>query len=174
MAAARVNLLTAEQLADRLDDAFRLLTVGSRTALPRHQTLRATIDWSYQLLNEAERLLLQRLSVFAGGCTLEAAEAVCAGEGLESDQVLDLLASLVAKSMVAADRQPGEGLRYRLFETVRQYGEEKLYAAGQSARLRTRHRDYFLAFVEATQPYLQSRDWLIWQRKLAGDVDNLR
>ena len=108
MAAARMNLLSADQLADRLDDAFRLLTGGSRTALPRQQTLRATIDWSYELLSEPERLLLQRLSVFAGGCTLEAAEAVCAGRGPGSRRGAGRAGALVAKSMVTADRQPGE------------------------------------------------------------------
>src|SRR5262249_41289423 len=120
LAAARVKLLTVDQIAERLDDRFRLLTGGSRTALPRHQTLRAAIDWSYDLLAEPERTLLRRLSVFAGGWTLEAAEAVCADENLAADAVLELLAHLVDKSLVLVE-ESGEGeVRYRLLETMRQ------------------------------------------------------
>src|SRR6185369_559794 len=118
MAAARLNMLSAEQLAGRLDDVFRVLTGGSRTALPRQQTLRATLDWSHRLLSEAERLLLRRLSVFAGGCTLEAAEAVCSDEGLDAGAVLELLGVLVAKSMVIAVRPAGQSVRYHFLETV--------------------------------------------------------
>jgi predicted ATPase/DNA-binding CsgD family transcriptional regulator len=183
MAAARLSILTAEQLADRLDDTFRLLTGGSRAALPRQQTLRATIDWSYKLLTEPERVLIQRLSVFAGGCTLEAAEAVCAdspGEALEArqailpDDIVDVLASLAAKSMVIADRRPGEEPRYRLLEFVRQYAREKLQDAGDSARLHRRHRDYFLTFTETDFPKHDSEDWASWERKLRDESDNLR
>jgi predicted ATPase/DNA-binding CsgD family transcriptional regulator len=171
MAAARVNLLTAGQLADRLDDAFRLLTRGSRTALPRQQTLRATIDWSYQLLSPEERLLFQSLSVFAGGCTLEAIEAVCA---TESANVLDRLAALVAKSMVQADRRQGQEARYRLQELMRQYAHEKLQEAGGSQHLPARHRDYFLAFAETHVPKLRTGERLVWTRKLEADQQNLR
>src|SRR5579859_2325114 len=132
MAAARINLFSAEQLASRLADVFGLLTAGSRTALQRQQTLRATIDWSYGLLNECERLLLARLSVFAGGCTLDGAEGVCAGEGLEAREVLQVLSSLVAKSMVISIRQgDGEG-RYSLLETIRQYAWDKLSKADEA------------------------------------------
>jgi non-specific serine/threonine protein kinase len=160
MAAARVNILTPQQLAHRLDNAFGVLSGGSRTALPRQQTLRATIDWSYNLLSEPEQRVLQRLSVFAGGCTLEAAEAVCAGEAVPAEQVLDLLGALVAKSMVVADQPPGEAMRYRLLEMIRQYAREKLEAAGERPQALTRQRDYYLAFVEADRGTLSTTEQL--------------
>jgi predicted ATPase/class 3 adenylate cyclase len=131
LAAARVTVLRVEQIAARLDDRFRLLTGGSRTAVPRQQTLRALIDWSYDLLAEAERVMLQRSSVFVGGWTLEAAEAVCAGDGLDHDEVLDVLAQLVNKSLVVADREQGQETRYRLLETIRQYALERLVESGK-------------------------------------------
>jgi predicted ATPase len=174
MAAARMNLLGADQLADRLDDAFRLLTGGSRAALPRQQTLRATLDWSYKLLDDSQRLLLQRLSVFAGGCTLEAAEAICAGDGLEAGEVLDVLGALVTKSMVIAEHTPGEAARYHLLETVRQYAREKLNDAGETARLHNRHLDYFLAFAEDAFPRLQAPEGPAWRDKVAAERDNWR
>jgi predicted ATPase/DNA-binding SARP family transcriptional activator/Tfp pilus assembly protein PilF len=177
LAAARTSVLTLEQLASRLDDAFRLLTGGSRSALPRQQTLRATIEWSYQLLNDRERLLFQRLSVFAGGCTLEAAEAICSGAGLEAREVLDLLASLAAKSMVSVDfpKDPdADATRYRLLETVRQYAREKLEESGERASLHTRHLEYFLAYIETFGPKVYTVDWAIWRRKLEAEHDNLR
>src|SRR3982750_3944136 len=121
LAAAWVKALPVEQINARLDDRFHVLTGGSRTALPRHQTLRATIDWSYQLLSEPERRLLRRLAVFAGGCSLAAAEAVCSGDGLKSNEVLERLAALVDKSMVVAETRPGEATRYHLLEMVRQF-----------------------------------------------------
>jgi len=141
LAAARLNMLDTEQIASRLDNTFRLLVGGARTAVPRQQTLRATIDWSYQLLSEQERLLLRRLSVFVGGCSLEGVEAVCAGEGLEEGEILDLLTSLVNKSMVIADQMQGAKTRYHLLETVRQYAREKLFDVGESKALRDRHLD---------------------------------
>ncbi len=187
MAAGRMNLLGAEQLADRLDDVFRLLTGGSRTALPRQQTLRATLDWSYELLGQPERLLLQRLSVFAGGCTLEAAEVVCAdteGDGLEAGQpisapvvgaeIVERLGSLVAKSMVNSRPQADQEMRYYLLETVRQYAGEKLREAGETARLHTRHRDYYLAFAEKNVPKLETPDHAHWRPKLMAEQDNFR
>ena len=174
LAAARLRLLNTETLTAQLDDVFRVLTSGSRTALPRHQTLRATVEWSYQLLSEAERLLLQRLSVFAGGCTLEAAEAVCSGDGLEASEIMDRLAALVDKSMVIAERQPGEEARYRLLEMVRQYAQEKLEAARERAGLHTRHRDYFLAFTETRALKLQTSERFIWEPKLVAELDNVR
>jgi predicted ATPase/DNA-binding CsgD family transcriptional regulator len=174
MAAARVNILTADQLADRLDDAFRLLTGGSRAALPRQQTLRATVDWSYELLSAMERLLFQRLSVFAGGCTLEAAEAVCTdGFGTQPPDVLGILASLVAKSMVVAERRQGVDTRFRLLEFMHQYAHEKLREAGGSEQLAGRHRDYFLAFAEANAHKLHSDERLAWARKLEAEQENL-
>src|SRR5207302_5748066 len=117
-----------EQIAARLDDRFQLLTGGSRTALPRQQTLRATVDWSFDLLSDAERTLLARLSVFASGFTLESAEAVCGSGDLEAGVVLDHLSSLVDKSLVLAEEQHGRG-RYRLLETIRQYAQERLEAS---------------------------------------------
>jgi predicted ATPase/DNA-binding SARP family transcriptional activator len=173
LAAARFGVLTAEQVADRLEDAFRLLTGGTRTALPRHQTLRATMDWSFNLLDEKERLLLHRLPAFAGGFTLEAAEAVCAGEGLERQEVLDLLTMLVNKSLVVVNRKQGEETRYQLLETVRQYARVKLLAAGESKWLSNRHCDYYLWLAEQAEPRLKSAERLIWTRKLILEHHNM-
>ena len=130
LAAARVRMLSVEQIASGLSDRFRLLTGGPRTAPPRLKTLRASVDWSHELLSDAERALLRRLAVFAGGFTLEAAEEVCAGEGIEREHVLDLLGSLVDQSLVIAEGTEA-GVRYRLLETVRQYGLERLAEAGE-------------------------------------------
>ena len=134
LAAVRVKLLRPEQIAARLDDRFRLLTGGSRSALPRHQTLRALIDWSYDLLTDPERTLLRRLAVFAGGWTLEAAEAICAGDGLEGVEVLDTLSQLVNKSLALPDCEAGDEARYQLLETIRQYAREKLLDVGAGTR----------------------------------------
>ena len=175
MAAARMNMLTAEQLAGRLDNAFSTLARGRRTALPRQQTMRAALDWSWALLAEPERLLLARLSVFAGGCTLAAAEAVCAGEGLAASQVLETLAALAAKSMVVADRRQGQATRYRLLEIVRQYGAEKLAAADDGPRRRRRHRDYFAALAEqSAQAPFGSETWFIWVQRREAERENFR
>jgi len=154
LAAARVEALTPDQIAARLDQRFRLLTGGSRAALPRQQTLRATLDWSYELLTEPERLLLNRLAVFAGGWSLEAAEVVCADERIAWGDVLDLLAHLISKSLVLAD-EAGDGTeRYRLLETVRQYARERLLAAGEAEATHQRHAEYFLSFGEELDPVL--------------------
>jgi len=174
MAAARLNMLTTEQLASRLDNAFRLLTVGSRTALPRHRTLRAVVDWSYQLLDEGERILLRRLSVFAGGWTLDGAELVCAGEGIEDLEIFDLLASLVDKSIVSVEREQGSETRYRLLEIVRQYAREKLHDAGESKNLRDRHLAYFATLTDQAYPHIHGAGRLEWTRKLKQEYDNLR
>src|SRR5262249_11829020 len=128
LAAAWAKILPITEIDARLDDRFRLLTRGSRTALPRHQTLRASIDWSYDLLSEKERLVLRRFAVFAGGWTLEAAEGVVSGNGIEAWEVLGMLSSLVEKSLVQQEEQAREG-RYRMLETIRQYGHEKLGAS---------------------------------------------
>jgi predicted ATPase/class 3 adenylate cyclase len=172
LAAARVKLLPLDHIAARLDDRFRLLTGGSRTALPRHQTLRATMDWSYDLLSQAERDLLLRLSVFAGGWTLEAAEAVCSGESIEDSQVFDLLSQLVDKSLVVVD-EAGEA-RYRLLETVRQYGRDRLQESGQGDAWRVRHRERFLTFVEQAEPQLWGAEQTHWLHRLEKDHDNVR
>lgn len=171
LAAARVRALPLEELNERLDDRFRLLTGGSRTALPRQQTLRALIDWSYDLLSEPERLLLRRLSVFAGGWTLEAAETVSGADPLEKWAVLDLLTSLVEKSLVVYEESEG---RYRLVETMRQYARDRLQEAGETAALRGRHRDFFAALAERAGPELFGSEQTIWVRRLEREHDNLR
>ncbi len=145
LAAARVNMFSTTQIAARLDDRFNLLTGGSRTALPRQQTLRASIDWSWNLLSDPERVLLRCLAVFAGGWTLEAAESVCNGAGdIESNQVSELMTQLVAKSLVIANRQPGRERRFHLHETINQYAQEKLIEAGEQETIRSQHLKYFL------------------------------
>ena len=180
LAAARVKLLPIDQIVARLDDRFRLLTSGSRTALLRHQTLRATIDWSYDLLGEDERCVLCRLSVFVGGWTLEAAEAVCADrEPAESAhiapaQVLDHLSQLVNKSLVSAERAPGQETRYRMLETIRQYASEKLTDSSEAHTIRNRHLDYFVEWVERAEPELHRPQQLDWLNRLEADYDNLR
>jgi predicted ATPase/class 3 adenylate cyclase len=170
LAASRVRLLRVEQIAARLDDRFRLLTGGSRSALPRQQTLRALIDWSYDLLAAHERTLLQHLSVFAGGWSLEAAEAI------GRDNVLDTLATLVDKSLVNVTRAAGEEARYTLLETIRQYANEKLVAAGaaEAAAVRERHLAYFIHFAEAVQPRLFGPEEDYWLEQLEREHDNLR
>ncbi|HLV79242.1 MAG TPA: hypothetical protein VKT32_03140, partial [Chthonomonadaceae bacterium] len=141
LAAARISVLSLQEITERLDDCIRLLRGGSRTAASRQQTLQATLDWSYALLTEQERRLLERLSVFAGGWTLAAAERVCSGEGIETWEVLDLLTSLVSRSLALFEEWE-ERSRYRLLEVVRQYARQKLAENAQVA-LRQRHREYF-------------------------------
>jgi predicted ATPase/class 3 adenylate cyclase len=179
LAAARVRVLGLEQIARRLDDRFRLLAGGTRTALPRQQTLRALVDWSHELLSEGEKVLLRRLAVFAGGWTLEAAEAVCVGEGIAAEEVLDLLGGLVDQSLVVAEessRTPGAAgdVRYRLLETIRQYAAEKLGAGGEEAAVRARHAAYCLALVQEAEPHLARHEQLVWFARLEADLDNLR
>ena len=173
LAAARVKVLSAEQIAARLDDRFRLLTGGSRTALPRQQTLRAAIDWSHNLLSKKERVLFRRLSVFVGGFTLEAAEAVCTGKGVEAAEVLDVLTHLVDKSLVVVDEQPGEA-RYRLLDTVRQYGRDRLLESKEAPVVRQRHRDWYLGLAERAEPELHGPDQGVWLDRLETEHDNLR
>lgn len=172
LAAALVSVLTVEQIASRLDDRFRILTGGSRTALPRHQTLGAAIDWSYNLLPEDERTLLQRMSVFAGGWTLEASEAVCSGDAIETADILGLLGHLVAKSMVVMETQDGEA-RYRLFETIRQYAQERLLEKGEASKMAERHRDWYLRLAEQAQSGRQGPQ-AAWLTRLEAEHDNLR
>ena len=173
LAATRVKVLPVHQIAARLDDRFRLLTGGSRTALPRQQTLRAVMDWSYILLSEKERTLLRRLSVFAGGWTLDAAEAVCSGNRIETVEVLDLLAQLVDRSLVAVDREDAEA-RYRLLDTVRQYAREKLQDSGEETEVHGRHREWFLDLAERTEPELLGPEQGVWLARLEAEHDNLR
>jgi predicted ATPase len=155
LASARMRMLSVDQIAAAVSDRFRLLTGGPRTALERHQTLRASVEWSHDLLSDDERLSLRRLAVFAGGFTLEGAEAVCARDDIGRERVLDLLGSLVDQSLVIAEER-GSGVRYRLLETVRQHGLEKLGAAGEVDSLRGRHRDFFLALAERAAPKLET------------------
>src|SRR5918998_1234587 len=151
LAAARAKVLSVEQIAERLDDSFGLLSAGGRTAMPRHRTLHATMDWSHELLPDEERALFRRLSVFAGGFLLGAAESVCAGEELERGEVLELLSHLVDKSLVVAREVSGEA-RYRLLETVRQYAREKLSESDEAELLRERHAGFYLALAEEAEP----------------------
>jgi non-specific serine/threonine protein kinase len=188
LAAARVRLLSMEQIANRLEADFHLLTGGSRTALPRHQTLKAMIDWSYNLLSEKERRLLVRLSVFAGGWTLEAAEQVCAdqaGGPLSGDEIIDLLGLLVDKSLVViAEDGSGDQRRYRMLETIRQYALEKLAnekhadiqltGYSEESALRQRHLDYFVALALKAEPHLRSKGQQIWLNQMDADLDNIR
>jgi predicted ATPase/class 3 adenylate cyclase len=171
LAAARARALSVEQIAVRLEDRFRLLTGGNRAALPRQQTLRALIDWSYDLLTEDERVLLRRLAVFAGGWTVDAAEAVGAGGTHEMTNVLDLLTRLVEKSLVA--REAPDGGRYRLLETVRQYAQEKLIDSGEDDDIRTRHLAFYLSFAERADPKLRGPDAGAWLSRLDLEGENL-
>jgi predicted ATPase/DNA-binding CsgD family transcriptional regulator len=173
LAAARTKVLSVEQIADRLDDCFGLLADGGRTAMPRQRTLHATMDWSHELLSEEERALFRRLSVFAGGFTLEAAEAVCAGEDLERAEVLGTLSRLVDKSLVAVWERDGE-TRYRLLETVRQYGREKLDGSGEEAEAGRRHADFFGGFAEEAERELTGPDQARWLTRLETEHDNIR
>ncbi|MDF9814401.1 BTAD domain-containing putative transcriptional regulator [Streptomyces sp. SPB162] len=202
LAAARLRSMSASEIASRLgarsaapergeygpgirpDERFRLLSRGSRTAQPRQKTLRGVVDWSWDLLTEPERAVLRRVSVFAGGWTLEAAESVCADReedegatreaGVDAFDVLDLIDSLVDKSLVVAHRPEGaDGVRYRMLETIRAYGAERLAEAGETAVLRRAHARYFLGVVDAAEPHLRRAEQLDWLRRLSVDQDNL-
>jgi predicted ATPase len=169
LAAARLRTLSPEQVATRLDDRFRLLTGGSRLALPRHQTLRAVVDWSWELLDDAERTLLRRLAVFSGGATLAAAEQVCAGDDLAAEDVLDVLSSLVDKSLVVLT----EDGRYRLLETIKAYGVERLAEAGELDAVRWAHVDHFGRLAATAEPYLRRAEQLDWLARLDEEGDNV-
>ncbi|MGW6282328.1 BTAD domain-containing putative transcriptional regulator [Kribbella sp. NPDC055071] len=171
LAAARLRTMSLDQLADRLDDVFRLLTGGSRTALPRQRTLRAVIDWSWALLSDAERMVLRRLSVFYGGASLEAAERVCAGDTVDPDQVLELLTALTEKSLVVADT--GKSPRYRMLGTIKEYAAQRLAEAGESDLARHAHLRYFTELAETALPHLRRAEQLDWIALLADDHDNL-
>ncbi len=162
LAAARARVLTPEQIADRLDDRFRLLTGGGRAVLPHQQTLRTLIDWSYDLLDESERVLFSRLGVFGGGRTLEAIEAVCTGDGVDTYDALDLLQSLVDKSLLSVETGPDDNPRYTMIESVWQYAQERLEASGEADSLRNRHLDYFLADAERSKSGLEGPHAAHW------------
>jgi predicted ATPase/DNA-binding SARP family transcriptional activator len=171
LAAARLRTMSLDQLANRLDDRFRLLTGGSRTALPRHRTLRAVIDWSWELLSDAERTVLRRLSVFSGGASLEAAD-VCAGEAAEAWEVLDLLTALTEKSLVvvvAGEAAP----RYRMLGTIKEYAQQRLAEAGETDVAREAHLAYFTELAETADPHLRRAEQLEWLAVLAAEHDNI-
>ncbi|WP_432842654.1 BTAD domain-containing putative transcriptional regulator [Dactylosporangium sp. CA-092794] len=168
LAAARCRSLTPAQLADRLDDRFRLLTRGSRTALPRHQTLRAVVDWSWDLLTEPERVMLRRLAIFPGGATAESAAAVCDPEGRLGDAD-ELLTTLAEKSLLVA----GDDLRYRMLETIRAYGLQRLAECGETDELRRRHGAWFLALAQRLEPDLRRSGQLAALAVLKAEHDNL-
>ena len=172
LAAARVTILSPEEILQRLGDRFRLLTGGRRAAVPRQQTLQALIDWSWDLLAEPDRRLLRRLSVFAGGWTLDAATAVC-GDGIgDATAVLDALGRLIDRSLVVVDR--GATTRYRLLETIRQYARDRLIESGEAEARGRQHLDHFLAFAERAGPALWGPGMIEWTRRLEADEDNLR
>jgi predicted ATPase/class 3 adenylate cyclase len=173
LAAARVPAMAVAELARRLERSFAVLAAGHRDAVAHHQTLRATIDWSFQLLSGPEQVLLARLSVFAGGATLEGAEVVCSGEGIDPDAVFALLAGLVARSLVVAEDK-GPGTRYRLLETIRQYGEERLSEAGEAERWRTRHAAYYAGLLPRVRLHAHdSQEEVFWAVRLSAEQDNL-
>ncbi|WP_280438223.1 BTAD domain-containing putative transcriptional regulator [Nocardia carnea] len=196
LAAARLRTISLDQLAERLDDRFRLLTGGSRTAIPQHRTLRAVVDWSWELLTEAERTVLRRLAVFAGGASLEAAEQICADFGagqevvVEQFEVLDLLTTLTEKSLLltaergvrgdtagtgrdvpsgAGQRQP----RFRMLDTIRQYAQERLVAAGEAESARRAHLAYFTGLADTAEPHLRRAEQLEWLAVLEAEHDNI-
>ncbi len=179
LAAPKISILSVEQISNRLGDRFRLLTAGSHAVLERHQTLRATIDWSYNLLSPNEQVLFRRLSVFTGGWTLEAAESVCADEdtttqnALKAEDILELLGQLVNKSLVMTDERSGE-IRYRLLETIRQYAYEELLKSGDASKAQEHYLDFFVKLSEEVELKLMGKDQLIWFDRLEYEMDNTR
>ena len=174
LAAARVNVLSVEQIDIRLEDRFRLLTGGSRTSVARHRTLEGTVEWSYDLLSEAERRVLSALSVFLGGWSLEAAEEVCSGEGVEKGEVLDLLSHLVGKSLVVVEDDGRGARRYRYLETVQQYGRGRLVGSGEVERVKNRHLGFFFDLARRAEPELMGLRQASWLKQLHLEHDNLR
>ncbi|MEJ3659060.1 BTAD domain-containing putative transcriptional regulator [Actinomycetes bacterium KLBMP 9759] len=175
LAAARLRTLTPSEIAARLDDRFRLLTSGARTALPRHQTLRAVVDWSWDLLSEPERAVARRLAAFAGGATVAAAERVCsAPAGPPAEDVFELLASLVDKSLVVAvPQQQGAPTRYRMLETIREYAAERLDEAGERTATVAAHTAFVLELAETAEPHLRDSTQLVWLAKLRAEDDEI-
>jgi predicted ATPase/class 3 adenylate cyclase len=174
LAAARARVLSAEQIASRLDDRFRLLTGGNRSVLPHQQTLRTLIDWSYDLLSEAERVLFRRLGAFGGGRTIDGIEAVCTGDGVDKFDAIDLLQQLVDKSLLAVESDPDLGDRYTMIESVWQYAQDKLRESGESETLQNRHLDYFLALAEEARPGLEGPDVSAWLERVDTERGNFR
>jgi predicted ATPase/DNA-binding SARP family transcriptional activator/DNA-binding CsgD family transcriptional regulator len=174
LATARMGPLAVEQVAHRLEDSLALLTGGSRTAAPRQQTLRTTLDWSHNLLGEVEKALFRRLSVFAGGWTLEAAEEVCSGGCIERDDVLDLLGGLVDKSLVVTGEATEGTVRYRMLEPIRQYAREKLEESGEADQIKSSHTSFFLALAEEAEPQLSGSGQGRWLECIEANYDNMR
>ncbi len=174
LAAARVNMLSVEQIAARLNESFNLLAGIGRTRLERQQTLQASIDWSWNLLSHSERVLLARLSVFAGGWTLDAAESVCSGDVIESRNVLDLITQLVMKSLVVVDQESAGERRYHLLEMIRQYTHEKLMNSGDDEKIRTLHLNYFLNLSTQARLALRGPSRVDWMERLNDERNNLR
>jgi non-specific serine/threonine protein kinase len=173
LAAVRLRALTVGQILDQMGDRFRLLTTGSRAASPRQQTLRAAIGWSFGLLSEAERITWRRLSVFAGGFEMEAAEAVCWGDGLPREAVLDLVASLVEKSLVTRV-EDNLGARYRMLETIRDYGRERLRESGEQPALQRRHRDWYVGLARHVNKHSLGPSQAEWWQRASVELPNLR
>ncbi|HXF63234.1 MAG TPA: tetratricopeptide repeat protein, partial [Caldilineaceae bacterium] len=173
LAAARVNVLSPKQILDRLGDSVRLLTRGAQAGAPRHRTLRAALDWSFDLLSPAEQAFFTRLAVFAGSFSLEAVESVCAGDGLAQDDLLDLLADLVEKSLVIA-AEAGAEMRYRLLAPIRHYAAARLRVTDQEAHWRGQHAAWCLALARRADLELSGPDQALWLERLAREHDNLR
>src|SRR6266567_15762 len=173
LAAPRLRLMSAEELSQRLDQRFALLTDGSRTALPRHRTLRSMLDWSYELLADVEQAMLRRVSVFAGGWTLAAAEHVCTGDGIEKSDTIRLLTSLADKNLIITEEHE-EATRYRMLETIRQYALDRLLEAGEEVTWRNRHFACYLALAEESFQPLRAREQRQWLDRIAREIDNFR
>ena len=173
LAAARVNILSVEQIAARLHESFDLLTSGSRTVLPRQQTIRGSIDWSWNLLSKEERIVLCRLTVFAGGWTLESAEMVCSGNGIEVRHVAALMLQLAAQSLIVVSQDKDRERRYRLHEIIRQYAREKM-DPGEENLIRSQHLKYYLEFSKQAEPALAGPQQMEWVTRLNAEMDNLR
>jgi predicted ATPase/DNA-binding SARP family transcriptional activator/DNA-binding CsgD family transcriptional regulator len=174
LATAKMGALAVEQVAQRLEASLDVLKGTSRSAAPRQQTLRATLDWSHDLLSDDERTFFRRLSVFAGRWTLEAAEAVCSGNGIEEDGVLDLHSGLVDKSLVVAEATGGGGVRYRMLEPIRQYAQEKFEEGGEAEEVKRRHASFFLALAEDAEPRLRGPEDVEWLERLEVEHYNMR
>ncbi|HMD82830.1 MAG TPA: AAA family ATPase, partial [Anaerolineales bacterium] len=174
LAAVHIQTLSAEQIAEQLDQCFHVLTGGSRTALPKHRTLQASIDWSWQLLDDSEQTLLRRLAVFVGGFILEAVEQVCTGDNIELRQVAEILSQLVQKSLVMEKQASGRERRYRLLETIRQYAREKLIESGKEENIRKKHLKYYLHLLERAEPEFKTPAQIEWNVRLHAERANIR
>jgi predicted ATPase/DNA-binding CsgD family transcriptional regulator len=174
LAAARVKILGVDQIAAHLEESFQLLTGGFRTALPRHQTMRASIEWSYGLLSETEKILLHRFSVFAGGWTLEAAKEICIDRTISAYTVINLLAQLVNKSLVTMENEPDGGIRYYLLDAIWDFAHEKLADTDENKSIHNAHVIYFLKLAETAEPNFKGQDQISWLDRLGRELPNLR